>query len=179
MRRLRKCALLLERVPEGGLEEAQALLQTRRSVSNDIAQMGPDYIDRRKAMDKWSNLFSIFISMAALSALDIMHRPERIETFLFHIDISFLGPTAKPPYTYSIVSAKCIPLHEARALAAKISPEEFAALALLPGMVRVQMWDKDFPWLHLTPFVVPKGIVKWERDLDWFANLQKSVTPRE
>ncbi|KAJ7290537.1 hypothetical protein C8J57DRAFT_1276084 [Mycena rebaudengoi] len=144
------------------------------------AQLGSDYSDRLKAIAKWCDVFSIPIGKAAANALDIMHRPERVDAFVFVIYVSFLG-SAKAPFTHKIVSASCIPLDELRERALKISQEQLEKfernLAPRPGVMRVLLLDPDFPWSYTSPFMVPSDIRRWRHDPLWYEHLQMGVMP--
>ncbi|KAJ6572459.1 hypothetical protein DFH09DRAFT_1362428 [Mycena vulgaris] len=142
--------------------------------------LGADYSDRLKAIGKWCDAFSVPIGAASASALDIMTHPEHIDEFVLIIYVDFLGPTAKPPHTHAIVDASALPLAPLRSRALAISQaqlEQFERnLAPRPGMIRVLLLDRAFPWSYTTPFVVPSNIKQWRRDGQWFEHLQMAVT---
>ncbi|KAJ7131828.1 hypothetical protein C8R43DRAFT_1133503 [Mycena crocata] len=148
-------------------------------MSKKAAAMGPDYSDRLKAIGKWCDIFSVPIGAASASAMDIMNRPENIDKFVLVIYVDFL-PTAKAPYTHDIVDAGLVPLSVLREQALAISAEQLEQFernsSPRPGMIRVMLADRRFPWSYTTPFVVPSDIARWERDPLWFEHLQMSVT---
>ncbi|KAJ7470132.1 hypothetical protein B0H11DRAFT_2041503 [Mycena galericulata] len=149
-------------------------------MSKKAEALGSDYSDRLKAIGKWCDAFSIPIGAASASALSIMTHPERIDEFVLVIYVDFLGPAAKAPYTHDIVDAAVLPLDELRARALKVSQQQLEVfernLSPRPGMIRVLLVDRRFPWSYTTPFVPPKNILSWRRDPLWFEHLQMAVT---
>lgn len=165
-------------------------------MSKRAEAMGSDYSDRLKAIGKWCDVFSIPIGNASASALDIMNHPQNIgkssilfssipacswisDEFVLVIYVDFL-PTAKAPYTHDIVDAAVLPLAELRARALQISQQQLELfernLSPRPGMIRVLLLDRRFPWSYTTPFVPPRDIKSWRRDPLWFEHLQRNVT---
>ncbi|KAJ7309379.1 hypothetical protein DFH08DRAFT_944258 [Mycena albidolilacea] len=142
--------------------------------------LGPDHSDQLKAISKWSDHFSVVIGGASAHAMDIMNHPDRIDDEVVIIYVHFFGPAAKPPYTHSVVNAEVIPLAPLRASALAISPQRLELfernLSPRPGMLRVLLVDRRFPWSHTKPFVVPSNIARWSRDDLWFEHLQRAVT---
>ncbi|KAJ6605571.1 hypothetical protein DFH09DRAFT_1121631 [Mycena vulgaris] len=142
--------------------------------------LGADYSDRFRAIGKWCEMFSLPIGAASASALDIMNHPEHIDEFMLVIYVDFLGATAKPPYTHAIVEAAALPLAPLRSRALAISQaqlEQFERnLAPRPGVIRVLLLDRTFPWSYTTPFRPPSDVKQWRRDRLWFKHLQMAVT---
>ncbi|KAJ7447505.1 hypothetical protein B0H11DRAFT_2082368 [Mycena galericulata] len=147
--------------------------------------LGPDYSDRHTAIGKWSTDFITQIGMAASSAMDIFHHPERIGDSFLVIYVDFLGTTAKAPYTYDVVDAAVKSLESLRAHARKtLSPllaRDFMQINTpIPGMLRVLYFDCRVPWSYSADFVAPDAAnlrrLRQFYDPLWFEHLQKSVT---
>lgn len=98
-----------------------------------------------------------------------------IDEFVLVIYVDFLGPAAKAPYTHDIVDHEVLPLDDLRARALKISQQQLDTfernLAPRPGVIRVLLIDRRFPWSYTTPFAVPSNIRQWSRDMLWFEHL--------
>ncbi|KAJ7843300.1 hypothetical protein B0H13DRAFT_133385 [Mycena leptocephala] len=141
--------------------------------------IGPDYSVRLKAIGKWCDQFSIPIGAAALNALELMKHPERVDESVLIIYVEFLG-TAKAPYTYDVTDAIVLPIDLLRARALAVSPEQLQiferGLAPRPGMARVMLIDKRFPWSYNTSFLLAPNIRTLPYDPLWFEHLQINVT---
>ncbi|KAJ7775332.1 hypothetical protein B0H16DRAFT_1506984 [Mycena metata] len=141
--------------------------------------LGSDYSIRLKAIGKWCDAFSIPIGIASASALDIMNHPGHLDEFVLVIYVDFI-PGAKPPYTFDVVDAEIIPLDILRARALQVSQQQLELfernLAPRPGVLRVLLLDRRFPWSYTTPFVPPRDIAQCLRDPLWFEHLQMFVT---
>ncbi|KAJ7661755.1 hypothetical protein B0H17DRAFT_1093865 [Mycena rosella] len=149
-------------------------------LARQAAELGPDYSDSLTAIGKWCDAFSVPIGAASASALNLMNYPERIDDFVLVIYVDFLGPSAKAPHTHDIVDADVLPLDALLAHARGILLDKAAIfernLAPRPGMIRVLLRDRRYPWSYTTPFVVPRNIREWLYDPLWFEHLQICVT---
>ncbi|KAJ6453972.1 hypothetical protein C8R45DRAFT_1192431 [Mycena sanguinolenta] len=158
--------------------------------------LGPDYSEKLKAIGKWSDQLSIPIGAASMSALNVMGRRENIgawlelgylyislesaiDEFVAIIYVEFL-PNAKAPYTHDVVDAEVVPLDYLRAMAVASGERPLAQfesdLSPRPGMMRVLLLERTFPWSYTTPFTIPDDVSHWPRNPQWFSDLQAAVT---
>ncbi|KAF7360947.1 hypothetical protein MSAN_01124800 [Mycena sanguinolenta] len=141
--------------------------------------LGPDYSEKLKAIGKWSDQLSIPIGAASMSALNVMGRRENIDEFVVIIYVEFL-PNSKAPYTHDVVDAEVVPLDYLRAMALTSGERPLAQfesdLSPRPGMMRVLLLERTFPWSYTTPFTIPDEVSHWPRNPQWFSDLQAAVT---
>ncbi|KAK7050701.1 MYND-type domain-containing protein, partial [Favolaschia claudopus] len=161
-------------------KEHKPYCQSNIERAKQAEALGPDYSEQLKAIGKWCDDFSIPIGCASASALDLMHHPEHVDSYVLIIYVDYLGPTAKSPYTHDIIDAEVLPLATLRLKALSISPEQLESfdrnLAPRPGMMRILLLDRKYPWSYTTPFMLPSDIRLAPRDERWFEHLQMCVT---
>ncbi|KAJ7209446.1 hypothetical protein B0H12DRAFT_1157890 [Mycena haematopus] len=153
---------------------------TNVEMQKKAEALGPDYSQKLKAIGKWSDELSIPIGAASVSALNVMGRRENIDDYVLIIYVEFLGSSAKAPYTHDVVDAEVVPLPFLRAMALAAGDRPIAQfesdLSPRPGMMRVLLLERTFPWSYTTPFSLPDDVSQWQRNPRWFEDLQASVT---
>ncbi|KAF8179388.1 hypothetical protein K438DRAFT_1977442 [Mycena galopus ATCC 62051] len=125
---------------------------------------------------------AVALTLAAISALNIMNDPEAMANHIFIVYVDFLGTVAKVPHTQDVVDAAVLSVND---FATKTNPpdrEDFVRFHTpLPGQIRILLRDLRVPWSHPLNIVVPPAdVVRFVGyDPSWFDHLQIAVTPTD
>ncbi|KAJ7676706.1 hypothetical protein DFH06DRAFT_1168858 [Mycena polygramma] len=148
--------------------------------------LGPEYVVRLPALQKWSEDFGMHIGAAAGSALDILKHRERIASTIVVFYLDFLGPSAKAPYTHDVVNAEVVSLEDLtrkHCIVPHLLAEFLHLHAPRPDRHRIILLDVRFPWPYPLNFVVPPQAIFDQLALNrvrleprWFEELQRKTT---